>query len=184
VGVRLLIEAVSHEEGVEPVDDAWLIEDEAVHLWLVDADGALVDGSEELLDGGLVEIAIEEAERLVGQEVLAFLRTHKERAEQEGRDALPLATWQAEAPPALAGRFDVAAEEAQRIAEARREELEASWLAANAARVARLERRLELVRGLGTDPDSVVETALARARRTRVTLRHTVLGTQLFVLLR
>lgn len=184
VGVRLMVEAAPHVEGEAPIDDAWLIEDEVVHLWLVDADGALIDGSDELLDGGLVEIGVDEATPVVGRDVLAFLAEQKERAEREGRDALVLSAWHDAAPQSLAGRFEVVVEEARRIAELRLEEIEGSWEVSQRERVARLERRLALVRELGDDPDRVVEHALGRARRARVKLRHTVLGTQLFALIR
>jgi Helicase conserved C-terminal domain/SNF2-related domain len=182
VGVRLLVEAASHARGEEPVDDAWLIEDEAVHLWVVGGDGAVEDGTEELLEEGLIEIEPATATELLGEEVVTFLRDEKARVERAGVDAVALERWRARAPNPLGERLADALVEAEHIAVARREEIEATWRAAFEKRIERLERRQRLAVAAENADATPVTEALARARLADVSFRHEVLGTQLFIL--
>ncbi len=184
VGLRLLVESAAVEAGVEPwaeaPEDGWLVEDESVHLWAVSPDGELMDWAEFLLGDGLVEVPTRDAERIVEREVLDFLVAEKRSLEQRELDAVPLSAWLESAPPALRDKLTVVAEHALAMAEARHGEVEASWASEKDARLVRLDARRHLV---AEQPvaRAATEAALARAHAEDVTIRHEVLGTQLFI---
>lgn len=184
VGLRVLVESAKVEGGVEPwvdaPDDVWLVEDEVVHLWAVSPDGELMDWAEFLLGEGLVEVTDKEAQRIVDREVLDYLLNEKRALEQRGLDAVPLSSWLESAPASVKTKLEVVAEHASAMAEVRHAEIETAWAAAKDARLVRLDARRALVE----QDDAMLkatDAALSRAHAEDVTIRHEVLGTQLFV---
>jgi hypothetical protein len=183
VGLRLLYEAAVYEDGAEPLDDDWLVEDEQVYLWAVTEDAKLGDWSSFLLGGGLVEVPHELAVKLAGQDVVDFLIREKRMLETRDLDAVPLAAWRQQAPPVLARRLALVAEHATNLADKRSDELGREWDDARRARVGRLEARLERAAEQGLDSAMMasVDEAIAAVMRQRVVFRHEVLATQLFL---
>lgn len=184
VGLRLLVESAAVEVGVEPwidaPDDVWLVEDEVVHLWAVSPDGELMDWAEFLLGDGLVEVSSSRAARIVDREVLDYLLAEKRSLETRRLDGVPLSAWLASAPEPLHDRLAVVAEHAQAMAEVRHAEIEAAWAEAKDARLVRLDARRHLVEN-HPSAKAATEAALARAHAEDVSIRHAVLGTQLFI---
>lgn len=184
VGLRLLVESATVEVGVEPwvdaPDDVWLVEDEVVHLWAVSPDGELMDWAEFLLGEGLVEVPSRRAERIVDRDVLDFLLSEKRSLEARRLDGVPLSAWLNSAPEGLREKLAVVAEHAQAMAEVRHAEIEAAWAEAKDARLVRLDARRALVDNHPA-AKAATEAALARAHAEDVSIRHEVLGTQLFI---
>jgi len=184
VGLRLLFESARHEAGGEPMDDDWLVEDEVPYLWAVSPEGQLVDWSEFLMSGGLVEVPRNRAAKLVGREVLDYLVAEKRAIETRDLDAVPFAAWRRKAPAGVDDKLAIAGQQAEALASARLVELQNAWDLAKAQRLARLERRRAGVEGVVNESVLAdIDAACDTAREGRVKLRHQILGTQLFLIL-
>jgi hypothetical protein len=183
VGLRLLVESATLDAG-EPwgdaPDDVWLVEDEVVHLWAVSPEGDLMDWAEFLLGEGLAEVRAKDAERVVDREVLDYLLAEKRSLESRQLDAVPLSAWLTGAPAPLKKRLEVVAAHAAAMVEVRHAEIEAGWAEAKDARLVRLDARRPLVAD-NPAAKKATEAALKRAHSEDVTIRHEVLGTQLFI---
>ncbi len=185
VGLRLLFESATHAAGDDPMDDQFLVDDEVVYLWAVAPDGQLVDWSQFLMGSGLAEVPHEDAAALVGKPVLDYLVETKRTLETRDLDAVPLAVWRRSAPEGVRDKLDVALHHAEALAQAREGDLERAWSAAKQAQLARLRARHAAATKSGAPPQVLasIDAAIRHGSARSAKLRHSILGTQLFLIL-
>jgi hypothetical protein len=185
IGLRSLYETAVCEGSAEPMDEQWLIEDEEVHLWAVAPDGTLADWSELVMQRGMDEVAQDRARKIVGPDVIDWLLAKKRTLEAKELDCLPLSTWREGAPASVESKLSVAQRHANGMARTRLAALTQAWDREKSARLERLRARRAAFAARGVDEEVLaqIDARIAEAERRQAHWRHSVLGTQVFLVM-